>query len=289
MFQDRAVLKNCPVSGFADEISPALDRQIAILQSLGMEWIEFRSAEGKNVADYTAEEAKALWERLEEAGIRLSAVGSPIGKIEITEDFEPHFEKFRHVAELAKIWETPRIRLFSFFIPRGERPEKYRDEVLRRTGRMVEYAARCGLVLLHENEKDIYGDNAARCLDLMREFHGDAYGCTFDFANFVQCGQGTMEAYEMLSPYIDYIHIKDAVAGTGQVVPAGQGDGNVRRILRELDQKGYDGFLSLEPHLTDFDGLAGLEKNAEHRGRSDTEAAFVTAARALDGLLGESE
>lgn len=283
---DRKILTKCPVSCFADEIDVSVDKQIALLQELGIGWIEFRSGDGKGVADYTEKEAEMLMRRLSANGIRISAVGSPIGKIDITQDFEPHFETYRHIVELAGILDTSFIRMFSFFMPEGEEPDKFRDEVMRRTDRMVEYAAGRNVVLLHENEKGIYGDSAARCLDLMKLFYGDHFRCTFDFANFVQCGQDTMEAYEMLRPYISYIHVKDALRENGEVVPAGTGDGNVAEILNRLNEEGYAGFLSLEPHLADFAGLKSLEKEVKERGRTDGEEAFCTAYRALEKLLG---
>lgn len=283
---DRKILTKCPVSCFADEIDVSVDKQIALLQELGIGWIEFRSGDGKGVADYTEKEAEMLMSRLSANGIRISAVGSPIGKIDITQDFEPHFETYRHIVELAGNLDTSFIRMFSFFMPEGEEPDKFRDEVMRRMDRMVEYAAGRNVVLLHENEKGIYGDSAARCLDLMKLFYGDHFRCTFDFANFVQCGQDTMEAYEMLRPYISYIHVKDAMRESGDVVPAGTGDGNVAEILNRLDEEGYAGFLSLEPHLADFAGLKSLEKEVKERGRTDGEEAFCTAYRALEKLLG---
>ena len=283
---DRKILTKCPVSCFADEIDVSVDKQIALLQELGIGWIEFRSGDGKGVADYTEKEAEMLMSRLSANGIRISAVGSPIGKIDITQDFEPHFETYRHIVELAGILDTSFIRMFSFFMPEGEEPAEFRDEVMRRTDRMVEYAAGRNVVLLHENEKGIYGDSAARCLDLMKLFYGDHFRCTFDFANFVQCGQDTLEAYEMLRPYISYIHVKDALRENGDVVPAGAGDGNVAEILNRLDEEGYAGFLSLEPHLADFAGLKSLEKEVKERGRTDGEEAFCTAYRALEKLLG---
>ena len=285
MNDNRTILKNCPVSCFADEIDPSVDRQTALMEELGIGWVEFRSGDGKGVADYTEEEAERLMRRLEEKKIRVSAVGSPIGKIGIGDDFEPHLEKLAHVMRLAKIWDTPYIRSFSFFIPEGEKPESFRDEVFRRMDRMVDLAARENLILLHENEKESYGDLAPRCLELMENFGGANLKATFDFANFVQCGQDTLEAYEMLKEHIAYVHVKDALFDGGRVVPAGQGDGRVKEILTRLDAAGFSGFLSLEPHLADFAGLSGLEKNAALRGRSDTEAAFVTAYEALEKLL----
>ncbi|HJA91699.1 MAG TPA: sugar phosphate isomerase/epimerase [Candidatus Eisenbergiella merdipullorum] len=285
MNDTRTILKECPVSCFADEIAPEVEKQTALMQELGIGWVEFRSGDGKGVADYTEAEAETLMRRLEAKKIRLSAVGSPIGKINITDEFGSHLDSLAHIARLAKIWDTRFIRCFSFFIPEGEKPEKYRDEVFRRMDRMVELAAKENLVLLHENEKEIYGDTAPRCLELMEQFGGENLKATFDFANFVQCGQDPRQAYDLLKDHIAYVHVKDAAFGSGRVTPAGQGDGHVKEILTRLDEAGYTGFLSLEPHLADFAGLSGLEKNAEKRGRTDTEAAFVTAYEALQKLL----
>lgn len=279
------MLEGCRISGFADEIDKEIDKQIALLKKLGISHMEFRSGDGKGVADYTEEEAKDLKERLDANGISISAVGSPIGKISITDPFEPHLEKLRHVMKLAKIWGTKYIRMFSFFIPEGKEAKEYREEVMRRIKAMVACAKEEDMILLHENEKDIYGDMADRCLDLMKEFYGEHFKCTFDFANFVQCHQNTLEAYEMLKPYIEYVHIKDAVWDGGEVVPAGHGDGNVKEILRLLDASGYQGYLSLEPHLAEFDGLKNLEKNVAERKLTDGEAAYTIAYEALKKIL----
>ena len=286
MEKERRILKNCPISCFADEIGPDMDTQIALLKELGIAWIEFRSGDGIGVADYDLARARALKEKLDRNGIRISAVGSPIGKIGIGDDFESHRKSLLHVLDLAEIFGTSYIRMFSFYLPKGQDPADFRDGVLTRMEEMVELARSRNAVLLHENEKGIYGDSADRCLDLMQQFYGENFRCTFDFANFVQCGQDTLEAYEMLRPYIFYVHVKDALAETGEVRPAGEGDGHVAEILHELDREGYAGFLSLEPHLTDFAGLNFLERTAFRRGRTDGEAAFCQAYEALGRLLG---
>ena len=161
--------------------------------------------------------------------------------------------------------EAPYLRMFSFYLPKGEPPEQYRDEVFRRMEQMVKLAEARGAVMLHENEKGIYGDNASRCRDLMEQFYGRHFQAVFDFANFVEVGQETLEAYELLKPYLAYIHIKDVSKALGKVVPAGKGDGKVREILSDLIGSGWRGFLSLEPHLVDFSGLKALEQNAAAR------------------------
>lgn len=274
------------ITGFADEIDPRLDAQLALLQTLGICHIEMRSVNGRQFVDHTLAEAAAVKQQLDAACVRLSSIGSPIGKIFITEDFEPHYDLFRHTVQLAKQMETPNIRIFSFLVPEGEDAEQYTDEVLRRTQRMVEYAAQENVVLLHENEKDIYGDIAPRCKLLLERFYGPHYKAVFDFANFVQCGQDTMEAYDMLRPYISYVHVKDAKFLTAEVTPAGEGDGQVEPILRRLVADGYHGFLSLEPHLIDFDGFAALEQSEAAAKQELTGAqAFCKAYDALQAIL----
>ncbi len=279
------MLKNSKISGFADEINEDIAVQVKLLKKLGISHIELRSANGKNISDFTLEEARELKNYFSANQIRVSAIGSPVGKIQITDDFEPHFKIYQRVVEIAKIMETPYIRMFSFFMPDSEEPGTCQGEVFARLQRLIAYAGEQGVVLLHENEKDIYGDNALRCLQLFEKFYGDHFKCTFDFANFVQCRQDTIKAYEMLEPYVEYVHIKDAAFETGEVTPAGEGDGKVKEILAMLDQKGYSGFLSLEPHLTEFAALKSLEKNAGKREMTDGELAFTIAYEALRKIL----
>ena len=188
--------------------------------------------------------------------------------------------------EAEGLFSSRYIRMFSFYVPEGG-AAACEDEVLRRTERLVKEAAKRGVMLLHENEKGIYGDVAPRCLRLMERFAGDSYRAVFDFANFVQCGQDTLEAYDLLRLYIEYIHIKDAKRGSGQVTPAGEGDGHVRAILGKLKDGGWEGYLSLEPHLADFTGFSLLEKDAAGKERKpmDGETAWKVALDALKAIL----
>ena len=279
---------NITISGFADEIDAALDRQIEVIKKLGIAHIEMRGVNGKGLVEHSLEEAKIIKEKLDANNIRLSAIGSPIGKIRITDDFEEHFELFKHTVEIAKIMDTPFIRMFSFFMPEGEPPEKHKSEVFRRLKLFVDYAKKHDVILMHENEKGIYGDNAARCKEIMDEFACDNFGAVFDFANFVQCRQDTREAYHILKSYIMYIHIKDAKLENGKVVPAGYGDGNVKEILKDLIKNGYAGTLSLEPHLADFTGFDELElgeTTIAAKEKLSGEEAFTIAYKALKNIL----
>lgn len=276
------------LSAFADEIDAMLDAQIEGIKRHGINYIEVRGIDGKNVADYIPEEMKNVKNRLDKRNVKISAIGSPMGKIGINDDFDDHLAKFKNTLELARILETKYIRLFSFYIPNGENPKKYRDEVLRRMNEFVKAAKGSGIILLHENEKNIYGDTAERCLDIMESIGSDILRATFDPANFVQCGETTYPyAYEMLKEHIEYMHIKDA-KNDGAVVPSGEGIGHIKEILGNLKCRDYDGFLSLEPHLGDFGGLAELEKNDNYKNLPKaSEKTFALAVNSLKNILNE--
>ena len=279
------MLKNIKLSGFADEIASDVNQQIALLKQLGISYVEFRSGDGKGVADYSVKEAEVMKHRLKEHGIAVSAVGSPIGKIPIEADFTSHYELYKHVVELATVFDTKYIRMFSFYMPNDRKPSDFRGEVHDRLGRMISYAKENGVILLHENEKDIYGDIAERCLDLFQTLGCEQFRGTFDFANFIQCKQPTLEAYDLLKPYIDYVHVKDANWLDGKVVLPGIGDGCLKEIFALLDQENYQGFLSLEPHLVEFDAFKTLEKDKKSFEMTDSEYAWKMAYTSLKDML----
>jgi sugar phosphate isomerase/epimerase len=264
------------LSGFADEISPDLELQCEVLDELGIRFIEFRSAWGTNILDLDDEQLEEAARNLDNHGIRFSSVGSPIGKIGIHDDFDAHQERFGRALEVAKRFNAPYIRLFSFFIPSGEDPASHRDEVLRRMGALVDQAAGREVVLLHENEKEIYGDIPSRCLDIVESIGSPQLRLIWDAANYVQCGVTPFtDGYASLRPYLEYVHVKDALAGSGTVTPAGEGDGQLRETVRALRASGFDGFFSMEPHLA-LAGRSGGFSGAD---------LFHKATDAFTGLL----
>ncbi|TCL68562.1 sugar phosphate isomerase/epimerase [Hydrogenispora ethanolica] len=277
------------LSAFADEIADDLQTQMDVLEEHDIHFIEMRGVNGRPLVQHSLDEVRAIKAQLDARGFRISAVGSPIGKIKISDPFEPHLELFRHTLEIAKILETGYIRMFSFFLPPGEDPRHYRAEVLRRWEALLQAADGTGLVLLHENEKEIYGDTPERCLDLLTSFPGDGLRAVFDPANFVQCDVETFPgAYRLLEDYVVYMHIKDAVASDHHVVPAGYGDGKVPAILAALQRRGYEGFLSLEPHLGSFKGFAALEPNSPANQLPEGgPKQFAIAVAALKKILAE--
>ena len=266
------------LSGFADEISPDPREQLATLAAESIAHLELRSAWSVNVADFTGGQIADLRARLDDAGVRVSAIGSPIGKIPLGAPLGPELGRMRRVAATAREFGTAIVRVFSFFVPPGEPPERHRAQVIDRMAALAEIAAGHGLVLAHENEKEIFGDTPGRCADLITSVDSPALRATFDAANFVQCGvRPFSEAYGLLRPYLLYLQVKDALAATGEVVPAGEGDGQVRETLAALRDSGFEGFMSLEPHLA---------RAGRHGGFSGPEG-FARASRSLKFLLNE--
>ena len=251
------------LSGFIDEISDDFSEQCKVAAGLGLRHVEVRSAWGINILDLDAAQLDTLRQTLAEYGLSVSSIGSPIGKISIDDDFPPHLERMRHAVEVAELLEAPYIRLFSFFIPEGTDPDSRRDEVLSRMSALAEAAADSDVILVHENEKEIYGDIPRRCLDIVTSVDSPKLQLAWDPANFIQVGvRPFTEGYSMLRPYVGYIQIKDALLADGTVVVAGAGDGEVVETIRALHADGFDGFLSLEPHLgeyTAFGALSGSE------------------------------
>lgn len=265
------------LTGFADEISPDLDVQLDVLESESIRYLELRGVWGKNVLQLTEEEALTVKERLAERRVGVSSIGSPIGKIQITDDFETHFEDAERAVRLAKFFQAPYVRVFSFYIPDGDY-EKHRPEVLRRMLRLAQLAEREGVVLLHENESHIYGDTGERCLDLLQTVSSLHLRAAFDPANFVQCGvKPVNQAYPLVGDYTAYIHVKDAIMGKGTVVPAGDGDGELRQLIHELSRRRFSGFMSLEPHLRAAGNFEGFTNPG----------LFVEASKAIKRLLAE--
>ncbi|MBW9095666.1 sugar phosphate isomerase/epimerase [Microbacterium jejuense] len=266
------------LSGFGDEIDPDPLVQTAVLAALGARFIEVRSAWSTNVVDFDDDRVVRLRRVLDDSGFAVSAVASPIGKVDVALDADHEVQRLRRVIRVAHALDATYVRVFSFFRGEGVPVESTRDDVMRRMRLLADEAEREGVVLLHENEKDIYGDTPERVLDLVESVGSPALRLAWDNANFVQVGvKPYTDGYRMLRPYVDYLQVKDALAVDGTVVPAGDGDGELRETLTALRDDGYTGFASLEPHLAAGFALGGFSGPAS----------FGRAARAFRALTDE--
>ena len=179
---------------FADETAPDLAGQIEAMQENGVELLEIRGVDGQNIDGISATKAKVIRKMLGFSGLAVWSLGSPFGKIGINDDFAPHLDSFKHSLELADILEAKHICLFSFYGTSDI------DPVLERLNAFIEAAKGTDIVLCHENEKGIYGDTAAKCLEIYKAL--PQLRAVFDPANFIQCGQDTIEAWESSRPML---------------------------------------------------------------------------------------
>jgi sugar phosphate isomerase/epimerase len=265
------------VTGFADEISSDLIAQLEGLEELGIRHLELRGVWGKNVMELTDDDVAKVRGLLKERDFGVSSIASPIGKYPIREDFAPQKKAMNRAIELAKLLGTSYIRVFSYYIPEGEDPANYRDEVIYRMAQLAQLAEEGGVTLILENDRGgLYGDNDDRVLDIVRTVGSPALKLAFDPGNFVLENVAPVsQAYGKLAPYIGYIHIKDANMDKGMFVEAGKGDGEIAGLLDRLQQSSFSGYLSIEPHLH----KAYPEASNPQR--------FAIAARALQQLLSE--
>jgi 3-dehydroshikimate dehydratase len=265
------------LSAFADEIGPELDEQIRVCKQNSVTHFELRGVYGKNVMDFDERLRGEIRTKLQANGLGVISIGSPVGKIAIDQPWGAHFDRFKRAVDLALYFNAPFIRLFSYYPAGGEGKgpiDPHREEVIDRFRRKGEYVASLPVSMVHENEKGIFGDTGRRCVDLMQSVNHPKLRMAFDFANFIQVGENPPDNWRLLKPYVVHIHIKDAKRGTGQVVPAGQGDGHIPEILKDAWDGGYRGFVSLEPHL----------KVAGHSHGETGPDLFKVAADALKGI-----
>ena len=268
---------------FADESSPAFSGQIDALVRNGLGLLEIRGVDGENIKDVSPKKARELRRRLDDKGLGVWSMGSPIGKLHLEDDFAPHMDDFKRIVELSDILGATRIRMFSFYPLADRSIERSREMIWEYLARLCDETP-AHIVLCHENEKKIYGETPERCLEIYRAF--PRIRAVFDPANFVHCGTNTLEAWEMLAEYVDYMHIKDADEN-GIIVPAGQGIGNIPALLPRYAARGGR-VLTLEPHLTVFDGLTALEDggSVQHATVYESgEQAFDAAVAALKSII----
>lgn len=275
------MLENIHVSGFSDEISSDFKEQLNHVTKLGMSYISLRGIDKKNINDYSIDEINSYVKpTLDDYKVSVSSIGSPIGKVFIDDEdgFIKQKEDLERLCQIANILDSKYMRIFSFYIPKDKNADDYHDEVISKLKEFVAIAEKYDIVLLHENEKDIFGDTDVRCLQILEGVDSEYFKAIFDFANFVQVNVEPIPAYKLLEDEIVYIHIKDALFDVNENVLCGTGDGNIKEILKDLISKGFKGFLTLEPHLVMFDSLQDLELEAA--------ADVIKTDKAKDGAEG---
>ncbi len=246
------------LSAFADEYSENFTEQLEALKKFDISYLEIRGVDGKNISLLDKNEVKQIKQKLKDYDIKISSIGSPIGKIKIDGNIDEHLEMAKRVFETAEILDSKYCRIFSFYAPDGQDINNYKTQVYDYLERIVKIAENYNVTLCHENESLIYGESPEKCLEIM-EYFGGKMKYVFDMANYVIEGyEPYPDAYQKLIKHIEYFHIKDALYA-GAIVPAGKGEGKIKEILDDWKKNGtHDVFITLEPHLQSFSGLNAL-------------------------------
>ncbi len=253
------------LSAFADEVTDDFLEQVKYLAGENVGYIEIRFVNQKNVMDLTRNELNEAKKMIADHGLKVCAIGSPIGKVKLDEPFEPHLDKFKHAVDLALFFETPYIRVFSYYPPEGKEISDYRNEVMERMSAKVEILNDVDVIMVHENETDIYGHTAENCADIVKTVNSPKLRLVYDPANFVwgqKITDNVEKCWPLMKPYVVHIHIKDWKLGDTLGSIPGEGDGQIKELLAELAAMNYEGCLTMEPHLRaggQFGGDTGPE------------------------------
>ena len=276
------------LSAFADEYDRDFETQLKALNSFNIEYIEPRFINEKNISALEKNEVSEVKKMLEFYGVKVSSIGSPLGKIKLDGDMDGHMETAKRIFETANELSTKNVRIFSFYPSKNseKKIEDMRDEVMEALERMLRIAEEDGILLCHENEAKIYGERAEMCLDIMKTFGGKIRS-VFDMGNFTLERHDPLEAYALLKEHIEYFHIKDALYA-GAIVPAGKGEAKIAEILSDFaSNTDRDVFVTLEPHLQTFDGLHALTNSTFDNPYKykDQRAAFTDAVAKFKEIL----
>ena len=240
------------LSAFADEVSSVFCEQIEYLVGEKISFLEIRFVNGKNVLDLTEIECKEAKQILSDNNIAVSAIASPIGKIRINEPWEQHLLRFQRAVDIAHFFETKLIRVFSYYPAEGTNIEDYRDEVTRRMVAKVDLIKNDDLILVHENEANIFGQGAQNCVEIIKSVNSPKLRLAYDPGNFVwnmNIIDNMKSCWPIMRPYVKHVHIKDWKVGQKTGSLPGYGDGQIPELISELLRDNYNGFLTLEPHL----------------------------------------
>ena len=252
-------MANFIFSGFADEISESFDEQLSALKKLNIPMIELRGVDGKSFVTLSDEELSIVKLKLKDSNIKISALGSPIGKFTLGGDFDEHLTLFERVMDIGDFLECKIIRMFSFYPREGSSYIDFENEVFEKIEILLQRAEKRGFTLCHENEKDIYGDSQEHVLKLLKKFNG-RLKAVLDCGNFVFSGFSAEDSFINLAPYVKYMHIKDCDEN-GTIVPALKGNAYIAKALNDANEFiDSDFIITLEPHLMMFTGLSGLSK-----------------------------
>ncbi|MFP4016594.1 MAG: sugar phosphate isomerase/epimerase family protein [Halanaerobiales bacterium] len=261
-------------TGFADEAASSIDKQIQVTKELGWKYIESRNIDGTNITDISDEKFEEVYEKLQEAGIRINCFGSAVanwGKNPASEEaFQKSLNELKRAIPRMGRLGTKMIRGMSFGIPKNfdvEDSPELEAQLIEKLKVLLVLCEDAGITYVHENCMNYFSQSYQHMDRLLEAIDSAHFKIVFDTGNPVfsdnRVGeppyqkQTTWEAYKHLRDKICYVHIKDGVflqenegifPETRFTFP-GEGDGQVRKVLKDLLANGFDGGISIEPHM----------------------------------------
>jgi sugar phosphate isomerase/epimerase len=245
--------------GLADEAGIRLIDQIRAHLVLGWQEIELRMVDGVALADIDDASFRTLRLRLEDAGLRVTAISSRIGNWErpITHPFYRDTEELLRLAERMHELGSRYLRIMSYPNESHDKSgtyseEAWRAEALERIGTLAEIAVSQSIILVHENCSGWAGESATRTLDMLRSIDSPALKLVFDIGNPVAYGYDGLAFLRQVLPWVMHVHVKDGITSQGGEAVftyPGEGQAQVIPCLRLLLEYGYRGIWSIEPHL----------------------------------------
>jgi len=240
-------------SGIADEAGSTIEQQLEVHQELGWEYIELRMIEGENITRLNDEKFEQIVSKLLKTGIKVSCFASKIGdwSRRIGNPFEEDVRDLQVAIPRMQRLGTQYIRVMSWPNDGWEEAD-WEREALRRMGELVRIAEKAKIILAHENCSG-WGGRPQTCRELVETINSPCLKVLYDTGNPAVEGYDSWQFYQAVKNYIAYLHIKDALnkdsSGKEKYTFPGEGDGKVKEVLGNLLFSGYDGFISIEPHL----------------------------------------
>jgi sugar phosphate isomerase/epimerase len=252
-------------TGFADEASPDIDLQIKATRELGWKHIETRALYGSKLSDISDAHFEELQAKLEHSGVSFNCYGSGIANWSqpVNEPPDASYEEMRKAIPRMRKLGIKYVRMMSYEVLPGLDMEDFAEEVFKRVRVLAEMAEDGGVLCLHENCMNWAGQSYEHTLRLLDAVKSPALKLVYDTGNPVFSDdvrgaepykkQSSWEFYSNVKEFIEYVHIKDGIwnedeQNTLYTFP-GEGNGDVRAIVKDLLENGYDGGFSMEPHM----------------------------------------
>jgi L-ribulose-5-phosphate 3-epimerase len=256
-----------------DEVSANVSEALDWIAERGLRHVEIRTVNGRNVMEMTNEEIDNLRERIEQRGLYVSAIASPVFKCALDraravasgdtfgqkeEDVTAHFAKLDRAFEIAGRLNTKRIRIFSFW--RDLSPEAVKEEVVRLLKQAADRAEKVNMQLLLENEPSCNGGYASEVGSMVKAVQSPALQALWDPGNEQYGGRTAFpDGYEQVKGLAAHVHLKDARIGSdgkSHCVPIGSGDVPYVKHIQALLADGYEGLFTIETHYIPEGGTA---------------------------------